>query len=71
MTEEEKIKKKKESIRRAVKKYDKENTRTFAFKFNKKNDSDIIEKLDTVHNRAGYIKELIRRDITSSADSGS
>lgn len=29
----------------------------------RKSDAEIIEKMDSVPNKAGYIKELIRRDI--------
>lgn len=52
-----------EAQRRAVKKYDDSNTRKITFKFNLETDKDIIERLDTVPNRQGYIKELIRADI--------
>jgi hypothetical protein len=34
-----------------------------SFRFMLKSDADILEKLDSVPNKAGYIKELIRRDI--------
>lgn len=33
------------------------------FKFNKKTDADILERLGKVPNMLGYIKELIRADI--------
>lgn len=42
--------------------YDKENTVQIKLKLNKKTDSDIIEKLDSVDNKQGYIKGLIRED---------
>ncbi len=48
---------------KAQAKYDRQNTRQIMFKFNKKTDEDILEKLDTVDNRQGYIKELIRGDL--------
>lgn len=48
---------------RAQKKYDKANTKTYLLKLNKKTDADIINKLETVENRQGYIKELIRDDL--------
>lgn len=32
----------------------------------RKTDAEIIEKLDSVPNKAGYIRELIRRDIENS-----
>ena len=52
-----------ERIKRAVHKYDKENTRKMTFKFNRNTDADILEKLASVPNKQGYIKRLIRDDI--------
>lgn len=46
----------------AQERYDKENTVQFRLKLNKKTDSDIIEKLNSVDNKQGYIKRLIRED---------
>lgn len=42
--------------------YDKENTVQFKLKLHKVNDADIIEKLNSVDNKQGYIKRLIRED---------
>lgn len=44
-------------------KYDKENTIQVRFKLNKKTDADIIEHLQTVENKQGYLKDLIRKDM--------
>lgn len=44
-------------------KYDKENTKKYCLKLNKKTDKDIIDKLDSVPNKQGYIKHLIRTNI--------
>lgn len=52
-----------EQQKRAQIKYDKANTRQITFKFNLKTDADILERLDSVDNRQGYIKEIIRNDI--------
>jgi len=52
-----------EAQRRASKKYDAKNTKTFAIKLNRNTDADLIEKLNTVTSVQGYIKELIRKDI--------
>ena len=52
-----------EAQKRASAKYAKANTKTISIKLNKKTDSDVIEKLDTVQNKNGYIKKLIRKDI--------
>lgn len=43
--------------------WDRENTTVVTMKLNKNTDADIIEKLDSVPNKQGYIKELIRADI--------
>lgn len=44
--------------------YDRAHCRQITFKFNRDYDADILEKLDEVENRQGYIKELIRADIS-------
>lgn len=46
-------------------KWDKENTTVVTMKLNNNKDADIIEKLRSVPNRQGYIKQLIRGDIAS------
>lgn len=43
--------------------YDKENTKSIKFKFNKKTDADILDRFQEVGNKQGYIKRLIREDI--------
>lgn len=48
------------------KKYIREKTRRMTFNFVKTTDADIIEKLESVDNRMGYIKRLIREDIERS-----
>lgn len=44
-------------------KYDRKNTKDVRIKLNLKNDADIIELLESLPNKQGYIKELIRRDM--------
>lgn len=44
-------------------KYDKANTTQIRMKLNLKTDADILEKLESVGNKQGYIKALIRADI--------
>lgn len=39
------------------------NSKYYTFCFNTEKDADVIDKLDSVENRQGYIKELVRRDI--------
>ena len=43
--------------------YNAKNTVQFSMKLNNRTDADILQKLATVENRQGYIKELIRKDI--------
>lgn len=50
----------------AQNKYDKENTRTFSLKLNNKTDKSIIDKLLSVPNIQGYIKNLIQKDIENT-----
>lgn len=52
---------------RAIKKYDEAHKGEFKsvfMKLHKDRDSDILEKLSSVGNVQGYIKDLIRADIT-------
>lgn len=49
--------------KRAVQKYDAANTVQLHFKLNRGTDKDILERLDQVENKQGYIKDLIREDI--------
>lgn len=48
---------------KAQKKYDAENTKQVHLKLNLRIDEDILEKLDSVPNKQGYIKSLIRADL--------
>lgn len=48
---------------KAQKKYDAENTRQVHLKLNRRTDVDVLEKLDSVPSKQGYIKELIRADL--------
>lgn len=50
---------------RANKKYDDANTRQIKIKLNLKTDADVLHALDSVPNKQGYIKALIRADIES------
>ena len=51
---------------RAVKKYDEAHTTQFKMKLNKGTDKDILDKLSSVENKQGYIKDLIRADINNT-----
>ena len=52
-----------EAQKKASKKYSRNNTKRYAIELNIKTDSDIIKALDSVPNKQGYIKELIKKDI--------
>lgn len=43
--------------------YDANNTKQIRLKLNTKTDADILKRLESVDNKQGYIKELIRKDI--------
>ena len=49
--------------KKASMKYSKGNLRQIKFNLSLKYDQDIIEKLDSIENKQGYIKSLIRADI--------
>ena len=49
-------------------KWDAENTTQIKLKLNHHTDADIIEKLKSVPNKQGYLKQLIRGDIAKGGD---
>ena len=54
-----------ESQIKASIKYNKENTVQISLKLNRTTDADLIDSLNSIENKQGYIKELIRRDIAN------
>lgn len=54
-----------------VNRYAKEHCRGVYLRFNLRTDADILARLDTVGNKQGYIKELIRREIYDYCTKGS
>lgn len=48
---------------KASNKYNKDKTLTICLRLNKETDKDIIEILESVYSKQGYIKDLIRSDI--------
>lgn len=48
---------------RANTKYNKTHTKQYQIRLNLKTDADIIEKMESLPNKLGYIKQLIRADI--------
>lgn len=55
-----------EAQKKAQAKYDAENTVQIKLKLHKRNDADILQKLEEVGNKQGYIKGLIKADIDKS-----
>lgn len=49
--------------KKAVSKYDAANTKSVMLKFNLTTDKDILDRLEEVPNKQGYIKQLIREDM--------
>lgn len=52
-----------EAQRRAIQKYNANATKQVKMKLNVKTDADILQKLEDVGSKNGYVKELIRKDI--------
>lgn len=52
-----------EALKRAIKKYDANNTKQYHLKLNLKSDADIIEHLCKQDKVQSYIKRLIRKDM--------
>lgn len=57
-----------DAMRRATAKYDAIHTTQIKLKLNNETDRDILDKLATVDNKQGYIKELIRSDIKNTSE---
>lgn len=53
-----------DSLKKAQEKYDRANTVQIRLKLNKKTDADILAKLESCDNKQGYIKALIRADMS-------
>ena len=47
---------------KAVEKYNKANTVTICIRLNKETDKDILDTLERVDSKQGYVKDLIRKD---------
>ncbi len=52
-----------ESVKKAVARYQRTHIQQVKFNFSIEHDADILAKLETVGNKQGYIKDLIRADI--------
>ena len=52
-----------EALKKAQEKYKKESTTIINMRLHNERDSDIIDRLNNVASKQGYIKQLIREDI--------
>ena len=52
-----------EYTKRAISKYNKENTKSIAIRLNRKTDADVIEFLEGCDNVAGLLKKLVREEM--------
>ena len=52
-----------EAMRASIARYDATHTKQIHLKLNLATDADILNRLDEVGNKQGYIKELIRKDL--------
>jgi hypothetical protein len=59
-----------EALKKAIAKYDAANTVQVKLKLNRVTDADILERLEEVGNRQGYIKRLIREDLERRNENG-
>ena len=50
----------------ANERWNKTNQKRYTIAFMRRTEADLIEKLESVPNRAGYIKSLIRRDLAEN-----
>ena len=50
--------------------YDAKNSKIYSLKFSRKYDADVIEKLEQVESRNGYIKQLIKDDTARNSSAG-
>lgn len=53
---------KRESVRKAQKKYQKK-LKTYILRFRMEQDADVIERLEHVGSKTGYVRQLIESDI--------
>ena len=58
------MREKTEAYKAAQKRYDAKSTVFYGLKLCRATDADLIEKLEAQKNKQGYLKELIRRDIS-------
>lgn len=54
--------------RRATLKYNQSHAKNMTLSLNFQTDKDILDHLESIQNKSGYIKSLIRQDIMNSKD---
>ena len=55
-----------EKKERPQERFDRLNSKVYRVKVMTRTEQDIVQKLDSVPNKAGYIKQLIRQDIAQN-----
>lgn len=63
-----KDKRKTKTSAKAVKKWQSQHVKRYGFPVMIDTESEIIEKLESVPNKSGYIKDLIKKDIAENKD---
>ena len=56
-----------ESTRRAIRTY-KKNIKKISFELNRRTDGDLLEFLETIENKNGYLKKLVREDMARQSE---
>ena len=56
-----------ESTRRAIRTY-KKNITKISFELNHRTDGDLLEFLETIENKNGYLKKLVREDMARQSE---
>lgn len=58
----------KAAIRKRENEYKKRSMRLVSIRFHKASDADVLARLDSVPNKADYVRTLIRKDIGGGGD---
>ena len=66
IAEQEKTKRKTKTSAKAVKKWQSQHVKRYGFPVMIDTEPEVIEKLESVPNKSGYIKDLIKKDIAES-----
>lgn len=55
-----------ESQNKATQNYKKKNVKKYLLELNRNTDQELIDKMESVQNKQGYLKELIKKDINNT-----